>query len=98
MTEEIRGNQSRSIYAIFDLVAETFIGQLIIDRHAAPVCRIFHQLLGDKSTQLGQHPKDYTLLHLGYVEDHGQLWPITPAVVATGEAWLAATSAETASA
>lgn len=88
---EPKGNTSRSIFAVYDTVAETFIGQLILDRHAAPVTRMFHQLLGDKSTQLAAHPNDYNLLHVGYVEDSGQLWPISPTIVATGSAWLSAT-------
>lgn len=91
-----KGNSTRSIYIIFDLVAETFIGQCIIDRHAAPVTRIFHSLLGDKNTQLGQHPNDYNLIFIGYIEDNGQLWPVTPTIVATGSAWLAAQNQEAA--
>lgn len=79
---------ARSLYAIYDKVAETFIGQIIIDRHPAPVCRMFHSLLGDKQTQLASHPADYNLLHVGYIEDSGRLWPVDPVVVATGSAWL----------
>lgn len=80
---------NRHVFMIYDTVAETFIGNFIIDRHAAPVCRLFHQLLADKATQLAQHPNDFQLLHVGFVEDTGQLWPIEPTVIATGSAWLA---------
>ncbi|QXP44222.1 MAG: nonstructural protein [Arizlama microvirus] len=80
----------RSLFIIMDTVAETFIGQIIVDRHPAPVCRLFHKLLGDQQTQLAQHPKDYTLLHVGFIEDDGTLTPIAPLTIATGEAWLAA--------
>jgi hypothetical protein len=81
---------SRQVFIIHDKVAENFIGQIVVDRHSAPVTRLFHQLLGDKQTQLAQHPQDYALLHIGYIEDSGRLWPIDPTVIATGAAWLAA--------
>lgn len=86
----VRANSSRSLYVIFDTVAESFIGQVIIDRHPAPVCRMFHQLLGDPKTQLHAHPADYNVLHIGYLEDTGRLWPIDPTIIATGAAWLSA--------
>lgn len=81
-------NMSRHLFAIYDNVAEIFVGQPIVDRHAAPVTRMFHQLLADKSTTLNQHPKDFVLLHIGFIEDTGQLWPIEPTVIATGQGWL----------
>lgn len=89
MAEANRGNVSRSVFIIYDKVAENFIGQPVLDRHAAPVIRLFHQLLGDQSTQLAAHPRDYSVLHVGYIEDNGQLWPIEPVTVATGESWAA---------
>lgn len=89
-----KGNTSRSVFVIYDVVAEIFIGQLIVDRHPAPVCRLFHQVLGDKSTAPGQHPADYNLQHVGYIEDSGRLWPIDPIIVATGAAWLSAQTPE----
>lgn len=81
---------SRSMFVIYDKVAEAFVGQVIIDRHPAPVCRLFHQLLADKQTNLAAHPKDYVVSHVGYIEDSGRVWAIDPYIVATGEAWLAA--------
>jgi len=84
------------MYVIYDTVADAFIGQIIVDRHAAPVCRMFHQLLGDKNTQLASHPADYNVLHIGFIEDSGKVWSIDPNIVATGAAWLAAQSKESA--
>lgn len=87
---------SRMVHVIYDKVAETFIGQPVLERHSAPVCRLFNQLLADKQTQLGLHPKDYVVLHVGYIEESGRLWPCEPTVIATGEAWLASQNRETA--
>lgn len=83
-------NVSRSVFCIYDRVAEAWIGQLLVDRHPAPVTRMFHQLLGDKNTQLAAHPADYNLLHIGFVEDSGKLWSVDPTIIATGAAWLSA--------
>lgn len=82
-------NRLRSLYVIYDLVAETWIGQPIVDRHSAPVCRMFNALLADTKTQLYQHPGDFTLLHIGYIDDNGQLTEVAPVTISTGEAWLA---------
>lgn len=85
----------RSLFVIHDKVAETFIGQIIVERHPAPVCRIFHALLADNKTSLAQHPQDYNVVHIGYIEDDGTITPIAPLIIATGAAWLAAQSQPT---
>lgn len=80
----------RRVYCLYDRVAATWIGQLVVDRADAPVIRMFHDLLADDKTGPGQHPNDYELKYIGQVADDGQLVSVDPQVVATGSAWLAA--------
>jgi len=79
---------SRALFVIFDKVADTFLGHIIIERHPAPACRLFNQLLADKNSQLAQHPADFELVQIGFIEDSGQLLPIEPMVITSGTAWL----------
>lgn len=83
-------NLLRSLFVVQDLVAQNWIGQVVCERHPAPVIRLFHQLLGDKNTQLSSHPKDYNVVHIGFIDDDGTITPIAPLTIATGEAWAAA--------
>lgn len=78
----------RGMYLIYDIVAESFIGTVILEKHPAPACRLFAQLLGDKNTQLFAHPKDYNLIHVGYIADSGAITPIVIQTVMTGESWV----------
>lgn len=84
----------RQVFVIFDTVAKAFVGPLIVERHPAPACRMFHELLGDKSTSLAKHPQDYQLRFVGYVCDDGALVEAEVRTVTSGEAWLAAQSQE----
>lgn len=77
----------RQLFVIFDKVAESWIGQPIVEKHPAAACRLFTQLLGDKNTTLSSHPKDYVLLHVGSVDDAGVISPRPPEVVLAGEVW-----------
>lgn len=84
----------RGMYVIYDRVAESFIGTIILEKHPAPACRLFSQLLGDKNTQLYTHPKDYDLLHVGYIGDSGAITPIVAQTVMTGESWYSLNTPE----
>lgn len=78
-----------SIFVIYDKVAEAWIGQPIVQRHPAPACRIFAELLGDPKTQLHAHPKDYELRHVAFIEETGKVDSVEVVTVMTGESWLA---------
>lgn len=88
----------RGMYIIYDLVAEAFVGMIILERHPGPACRTFVQLLGDKGTLPGQHPKDYDLVRVGYIEDSGVVIATDPQTVMTGAAWLSLQESANASA
>lgn len=82
-------NQQRSLFIFHDRVAENFVGFIQINRHPAPVVRDFHSLLADKQTSLGQHPNDFNVVHIGFIDDDGTITPIAPLIIATGASWVA---------
>lgn len=77
----------RNVYAIYDRVAITTIGALVVERSHAQVIRLFNDLLGDTNTQVGKHPADFDLLYLGKIADDGQLLPERPETIASGAAY-----------
>jgi len=82
----------RMMFVVFDNVAECWIGQIIVEKHFAPACRLFSQLLADKSTQLAAHPNDYDLYFIGYVNDAGVIDGSERKIVMTGASWVVANS------
>lgn len=77
----------RRLYIIYDRVAETFVGPIIVDRADAPVVRSFHDVLADPKTSLGQHPGDYDVRCIAQITDVGQVLPLEHTTIATGSAW-----------
>lgn len=78
----------RRLYSLYDIVACTIVGPLMVDRADAPVIRNFHDMLAHKDTR---HPADYQVLYLGNITDEGVIIPANErTVVATGAGWLAA--------
>lgn len=85
----------KNIYCLYDTVARMIAGPLILERHEAPVIRMFHDLLKDPKASPSQHPSDYNVICLGSLDDDGDgyplIYPVTShTVVATGASWLAA--------
>lgn len=86
----------RCIYTVFDRVAYECHGPLIVENGDGPAIRMFHAVLADSRTLLGQHPKDFELWYLGGVGPQGELVPSSdgPRVVTTGLGWFEAQSRE----
>lgn len=95
MTHPSAAIGSRCLFVLYDKVAEAFLGHIIIERHPAPAVRLFSQVLADKNTSPGQHPADYELLQVGFIEDSGQILPCEPMVITSGVAWLASQESST---
>lgn len=86
---------ARCMFVIYDRVAEAFIGQVIVEKHPAPACRLFSDLLADSKTFMHAHPTDYDLLQVAFIEEDGRVEAFsTPDVVMTGASWVATNSAE----
>lgn len=88
------------ITAIYDNVARAIVGPLQVFPHNAPAIRMFSDVALDKRTQIGQHPEDYDLILLGFLEeDEGAPHidactdPLGHAVI-TGANWVAAQNAK----
>lgn len=57
----------RNIYAVYDVVAQAMVGQLMLFNRDEPAVRIFTDALQDKALILGQHPADYELVRIGMI-------------------------------
>jgi len=80
-----------NIYAIYDAIAETNIGGLQIHKHDAAAIRIFGDICADPQSMIAKHPKDFSLVVLGRLEDNNTITPLpTPETLITGAIWFAA--------
>lgn len=87
----------KKIYAIYDNVAKQQTGPLFTQSADAAAIRLFSDGLADKTTTLGQHPQDYDLVYLGYLdeEDNNQgcrlniVASLCDEVILRGSQWLA---------
>lgn len=58
------------IYTVYDRVAEDVVGGMLqLHKHEAVAVRSFTDIVSDKRTQMAQHPKDFDLVRLGFLED-----------------------------
>lgn len=89
----------QKIYAIYDIIAEAIVGQLLMARHDAAAIRIFGDIAAAKEPNvINQHVGDFRLITLGAILEHGQepgyelhLVELIPAyrIVLEGKQWLA---------
>lgn len=87
------------IYALYDIVAQAIVGQLMIMKHDAAAIRIFADAMTAKEpNMINQHPEDFRLITLGSILEHGtdpnyelDLVELVPAyrIVLEGKQWLA---------
>nr|QJB18817.1 MAG: nonstructural protein [Microvirus sp.] len=80
----------KNLYMVYDLVAETLIGSVILELTDAPAIRAFHDALRTKESLLAQHPADYQLVSLGELNMETGVMVASDGyiVVATGQSWL----------
>lgn len=79
----------KRIYCIRDLIAQTIVGQLVMESHDAPITRMFHDLCRNRETIVGQHPADFILVMLGTIDEDGRIIANDPVTVARGDDWVA---------
>lgn len=79
------GTNKPGLYAIIDVIAQAIVQNIItISRHEAPMVRMFTDLLSGKGP-IADHPADYQLVRVGYIDDNHELTTCTPFhVVLTG--------------
>lgn len=79
----------RRLYQVMDRVADAVLGPVIVEKTDGTAIRIFHDALSDQRSMLGQHPRDFDLVLIGYQDERtGTLDPQQPQVIATGYGWV----------
>lgn len=78
------------LYQMYDTLAQSVAGPIIIEKRDAPAIRAFHSVLAQGHKTLpGQYPSNFELRMIGSQdEDTAQLTALTPATIATGSAWV----------
>lgn len=84
----------RIIYAVRDRIANDLAGTfpLVVFRTDAQAVRYFGDSLATERSALAAHPDDYELVKLGTLADDGAIEPITPQIIITGAALVAAST------
>lgn len=82
------GPNQPGLYVIIDVIAQAIVQNVItISRHEAPMVRMFTDLLSGKGP-IAEHPADYQLVRVGYIDENHELTGCTPfQVVLTGAQW-----------
>lgn len=65
----------QKLFAVYDTVAATIIGGIMLQPHDGPAIRIFRDALSQADGPLAKHPDDYQLLRLGDIDDDGMITP-----------------------
>lgn len=71
------------LYVIFDVIAETLVGSVMLAPNDGAASRAFARAVLDPQ-QLGANPKDYRLLFVGEISDFGDVTGADPSIVVTG--------------
>lgn len=80
----------QSLYAVYDLVSESFVGGVHCFAADAAAVRMFGDALADPASMLAKHPNDFQLACLGQLDLGTGVITVPPVrVVLTGEAWAA---------
>lgn len=79
------------LYAIIDNLSGNIIGPISLFKAAAVAIRMFGDVAAAKDTIIGQHPADFDLYQLGFLDLDNNLVPAKELVL-TGQKWLAVTT------
>lgn len=81
----------KKLFAVYDKVAQTIIGGIAQEAHAAPAIRAFYDALNNPQAGLQQHADDFILFELGELDiTTGLILPVlgeSPITIATGTQW-----------
>lgn len=81
------------IYAIYDKVADMYIGGLLLHKHDAAAIRFFQDVAGLGDSLVGKHPEDFDLMLVGNLDEENKVSGHKPAVVVSGKALAALNAA-----
>lgn len=80
---------NKGLYMVYDRLANSVIGQIVLAESHGSATRDFHDALGNKDSQLSKHPADYDLLFIGFLTTSGVIEERSLETVAQGSAWKA---------
>lgn len=78
----------QNIYTVYDIVAETIVGPLVLVPSDAAAIRHFSDTASDPKTTVGMHPKDYILITCGNIDSEGNITP-EHRIILEGKQWHA---------
>lgn len=78
----------KGLYVVYDLVASCCAGPVVQFAGDPAAGRFFVDLLGDRDTNVGKHPKDFELRRVGWIDDESSMIEPTYHVVVSGEQWV----------
>ncbi|WNK12984.1 MAG: nonstructural protein [Microvirus sp.] len=79
----------KNLYTVRDNIAEQLVGGIIMESNDAPAIRAFYDALRTKGSLLAEHPADFDLLKVGYIDTQdGELEATDILTIATGNGWL----------
>lgn len=80
---------AKKLYILYDLQAESTMGQIIGSTRDAAAVRQFCELLANKETIVGQYPADFNLISIGELDETtGQITSGRPALIYSGKKWV----------
>lgn len=83
----------KGLYVIIDRKAEEMLGNVIhVTRAEAPAVRSFDDAARMPNSIIGQHPEDFDLVRLGFLEEDNTL-TVDTEVILKGSTWAAAQDA-----
>lgn len=77
-----------ALYCIYDTVAASITGPVWTMKHDAVAIRNFSDIASQKNTGVAQHPRDYSLVCLGYLDEETRELTPDNRIVITGGQWL----------
>lgn len=72
------------MYVIFDTVAETLVGSIMLAPNDLAASRAFAGACLNTQGPIAENPSDYRLLRVGEVSDFGDVSPEDPTIVILG--------------
>lgn len=80
----------QGLYVVYDNKAEDTLGFIQLHKHEAVAVRTFTDIATHAESRIKQHPEDYDLIRLGYLEADNLTITPEQTVILTGKALFAA--------
>lgn len=82
----------QNLYVLYDLQAETTIGQIMLANRDAAAVRLFSEVLANRENIVGQYPEHFELRKVGSFDTEDAMivdaTGSVPEIIYTGKKWL----------